>query len=235
MNLTEKDVCGITGSINEKKENPLLNDTTAEKISGIYKIINKVNGKYYVGSSNNIIRRWTEHKLELSKNRHNNDYLQKSYNKHGINDFDFIIIEKVSVDKLIETEQKYLDTAKQEKYKCYNLNFLADRVEMTDEVREKISKSNKGKHYMTEEDRLYLSKLNIGKPISKERKQKLQGKNNPNHNKTIYTFRNTKTNETFMGTCFELRTKYNLFHENISKVVSGERKSTGKWSLSQSV
>ena len=235
MNSTEKDVCGIIGNINEKKENLLLKDTTNEKISGIYKIINKVNGKYYVGSSKDIHRRWNDHKLELNKNRHNNNYLQKSYNKHGVSNFDFIITEKVSVDKLIEIEQKYLDTAKQERDKCYNLNFLADRVEMTDEVREKISKSNKGKHYMTEEDRLYLSKLNIGKPISKERKQKLQGKNNPNHNKTIYTFRNTKTNETFMGTCFELRTKYNLFHENISKVVSGERKSTGKWSLSQSV
>ena len=33
--------------------------------SGIYKILNKVDGKYYVGSSKNIQYRWTEHKRKI--------------------------------------------------------------------------------------------------------------------------------------------------------------------------
>ena len=48
---------------------------------GIYKIINKVNGKYYVGSSLNINKRWSVHKSALSKNKHHNDHLQNAWNK----------------------------------------------------------------------------------------------------------------------------------------------------------
>src|ERR1035437_367642 len=43
------------------------------KISGIYKIINKVNNKYYVGSSNDVKKRWREHRGELKKKIHVND------------------------------------------------------------------------------------------------------------------------------------------------------------------
>ena len=38
-----------------------------EKISGIYCIENIVNGKKYVGKSNNIYKRWYEEKLGLKK------------------------------------------------------------------------------------------------------------------------------------------------------------------------
>ena len=33
-----------------------------QKISGVYKITNKINGKFYIGSSINIKRRWESHK-----------------------------------------------------------------------------------------------------------------------------------------------------------------------------
>ena len=38
-----------------------------EKISGIYCIENIVNGKKYIGKSNNIYKRWYEEKLGLKK------------------------------------------------------------------------------------------------------------------------------------------------------------------------
>ena len=67
------------------------------KISGIYKIINKINGKYYVGSSVNIKdypnNRWSRHIADLNANRHHNDYLQRAWNKYGQDAFEFIIIE----------------------------------------------------------------------------------------------------------------------------------------------
>jgi len=66
-----------------------MNDTLSIKKSGIYKIINKVNGKYYIGSSNDIKGRWSEHKNDLKANRHDNDYLQKSWNKYGEENFEF--------------------------------------------------------------------------------------------------------------------------------------------------
>lgn len=40
------------------KPNEKRPETDITKISGIYKIINKINGKYYVGSSDNILGIW---------------------------------------------------------------------------------------------------------------------------------------------------------------------------------
>ena len=37
-----------------------------EKICGIYKITNLINGKVYIGQSTNIERRWKDHKSYVS-------------------------------------------------------------------------------------------------------------------------------------------------------------------------
>jgi len=55
--------------------------------SGIYKIINIINNRLYIGSSVNIRRRWLEHKRLLSKGKHENNLLQNSWDKHGENCF----------------------------------------------------------------------------------------------------------------------------------------------------
>lgn len=82
--------------------------------SGIYKITNTVNGKFYVGSSADIDKRWYDHKRELMLNIHTNPKLQHSWNKHGENKFTFAIVENVEADqsKLFEREQYYLDALK---------------------------------------------------------------------------------------------------------------------------
>ena len=49
------------------------------KTSSIYKIINKINGKYYVGSTKNTKKRWRNHKWNLNHKCHHNDYLQKAF------------------------------------------------------------------------------------------------------------------------------------------------------------
>ena len=69
----------------------------ANKISGIYKIINKVNGKYYVGSTTQLYTsrsRWNNHKQALIRGNHRNSHLQNAWNKYGPDAFEFIIIEK---------------------------------------------------------------------------------------------------------------------------------------------
>jgi len=44
------------------------------KIIGVYKIVtmveNNITGKVYIGESNNIERRWEEHKTDLNNNIH---------------------------------------------------------------------------------------------------------------------------------------------------------------------
>lgn len=62
-------------------------------ICGIYKIVNITNSKVYIGQSNNIKKRWTEHRSALNNNRHVNVHLQNAWNKYGENNFEFVIIE----------------------------------------------------------------------------------------------------------------------------------------------
>lgn len=83
-------------------------------ISGIYGIYCKVNKKLYIGSSNNIERRWKIHRSLLKHNKHFNKYLQQSYNKYGLNEFIYLIIE--------EKEERFL--LNREKLFIYNLNTL---------------------------------------------------------------------------------------------------------------
>ena len=101
-----------------------------KRVSGIYKIINKINGKYYVGSSINICgfsnSRWERHTRDLNENQHKNIHLQRSWNEYGKKSFDFIIVEKCKPDKLKLTEQIYLDKANLEKNMCYNILFSVD-------------------------------------------------------------------------------------------------------------
>ena len=61
--------------------------------SGIYEIVNLVNGKRYVGSAVSFECRWREHRRQLNADRHHSRHLQRSWNKHGAEAFSFRIIE----------------------------------------------------------------------------------------------------------------------------------------------
>lgn len=82
--------------------------------SGVYKITNKVNGKFYIGSSKNIDDRWNVHKQYLNGNYHINPKLQHAWNKYGEGNFLFEIVEETNNDQklLFEREQYYLDNLK---------------------------------------------------------------------------------------------------------------------------
>lgn len=203
------------------------------KIIGIYKIINKINDKYYVGSSNDILGRWRSHNSHLNRNIHRNIYLQREWKKYGKNNFNFQIIENVLDKLLLETvEQKYLDKSKIDgKYKCYNLSFIANRIEMTDEVCKKISNHHKGKR-LSAETRLKMSisrqkrkdKPMLGKRHKIETRIKMSKSD-------IFSFVNIKTNETFIGTCFNFRNRYNLNPSSVCALVKGRMKTLYGWKL----
>jgi len=61
--------------------------------SGVYQIINLVNGKCYIGSSVNIKKRWAEHIANLQRGTHHCQHLQRAWNKYGESNFDFEMIE----------------------------------------------------------------------------------------------------------------------------------------------
>lgn len=143
----------ITTLINRKFAINEWKDIINQKISGIYKITNKTNGKYYIGSSKDIIGsqgRFNCHLRYLVGNYHDNDHFQKAWNKYGKENFLFEIIEIVDEENLLTREQYYFDTIA-DKDQVYNISFVAGRCEMTNEIRLKISKSKLGKSYHTKE------------------------------------------------------------------------------------
>lgn len=78
-------------------------------MTGIYMIINKIDGKKYYGSAKNIRIRWNRHINDLNKNQHQNIILQRAWNKYGSENFEFEVLEECSYDDLLIIEQKYLD------------------------------------------------------------------------------------------------------------------------------
>lgn len=86
-------------------------------------ILNTVNLKVYIGSSNNLLRRKREHFLLLRRNAHKNTYLQNAFNKYEEKSFTFIILEKgISLDELLEREIYHIvEKDSINKNKGYNL------------------------------------------------------------------------------------------------------------------
>ena len=120
------------------------------QISGIYKIVNTINGYFYVGSSVQLQERWRQHKKLLVENKHINPKLQNAWNSYGADAFVFQVLEVTRFDKQgnVVREQYYLDTLKPyERTIGYNLCAKAavPPGPHTKEAREKISKANKGR------------------------------------------------------------------------------------------
>jgi group I intron endonuclease len=79
-------------------------------MQGIYEIRNRENDKIYIGSSNNITKRWEQHICNLTYKIHHSYKLQQDWNKYGFDNFEFRIIELVKDKKdLLKIEQKWID------------------------------------------------------------------------------------------------------------------------------
>jgi group I intron endonuclease len=85
---------------------------TQKNNCGIYKVTNKITGKFYIGSSKDINKRWYDHRNELSKNKHCNMKLQNAWNYYGADAFEFTMIENTTEEDLLIRELFYLDMFK---------------------------------------------------------------------------------------------------------------------------
>ena len=116
---------------------------------GIYKITNTKNNKTYIGSSTNVTNREYKHFWMLKKGIHDNEYLQKSFNKYGRDIFIFEIDEHCSYNTLIEKENYYISSYESNNLtKGYNLATVNEfrRNTFNDEVKIKLSKYNLNKN-----------------------------------------------------------------------------------------
>lgn len=86
---------------------------------GIYLIRNKITNKVYVGRAVNISRRWSEHRNRMHDPNTNcyDKPLYRSMRKHGLENFEFTILEDCPEDKLREREAYYI-----QKYNCVTPN-----------------------------------------------------------------------------------------------------------------
>lgn len=93
---------------------------------GIYKITDQINGKIYIGQSNDIERRWSEHR---KKSKTGTTQLYQAMQEHGLENFKFEIIEECLLEELNNKEQYYINYFNSA-YEGYNMNNV-DRPQYT--------------------------------------------------------------------------------------------------------
>lgn len=84
----------------------------ADKTFGyVYLILNKVNGKVYVGASMKPNERWASHRRQMVYGSEDKSDLHKDMRKHGFNNFVFTKIVKAKDEKeLYKLEKKWIES-----------------------------------------------------------------------------------------------------------------------------
>jgi group I intron endonuclease len=110
----------------------------------VYLVQNKIDGKVYIGKTNNIHRRWNQHKA--SARRGDGHYLHKAILKHGQDNFSVEELERSqSEQQAHELEKVYIRlTNATDPSIGYNLTFGGEGVSGNEEVRKKLSEHFKG-------------------------------------------------------------------------------------------
>ena len=113
--------------------------------SCVYCILNYDNGKMYFGLTKHFKIRVRDHVNDLKALRHNNDYLQKAYNKNQ--KFVIFPVEKCDISQLATREIFWIDYHKTYlRNNGYNLTYGGEDLKgMTKESLEKRSLKRKGK------------------------------------------------------------------------------------------
>lgn len=104
--------------------------------SGIYKISFTDSENFYIGSTINFETRRKSHFNELKRFNHNNEILQRAWNKYGESNFRFEILSRCPPEYRIKLEQWFLNTMKPEynisKNAICNTNCKLENQEVTE-------------------------------------------------------------------------------------------------------
>jgi len=121
--------------------------------SGIYKITNLVNNKYYIGSSVDLYTRCYTYLCLAQQHKIHNIHLQNAINKYGISSFRFEVLEFVNFSNLVSSTNIKLPIlqAKEQSYiillkPAYNHRTIVDKntaIKHSNKTKEKISTSLK--------------------------------------------------------------------------------------------
>lgn len=154
----------------------LLKDYTLlpNNSKGVYVIHNKVNNKFYIGSTEDkegFRKRLRQHYQTLLNNRHYNSYLQKAVNKYGVDNF-IVIIEECDKD-IRKREQELLDIFSNYSC-CYNISKLAGGGDIVSNLSEREKTEWKNKLSKVRESKTKEELLDWYNKISKSTKQALK-------------------------------------------------------------
>lgn len=164
-------------------------------VGGIYKIVNTIDDKYYIGRTKNFSIRWQQHCNELNRGVHHNKHLQNAWNKHGESAFKFVITDIIVDQKSqICAEQQHINRFIEDRNNgidnCYNFSESSNGPMLfgnkngmygkkhLDVTKEKISKINKGRVFSEKTKQLWSEQRkgrkpwNAGKKLSKEFREK---------------------------------------------------------------
>lgn len=112
---------------------------------GIYKIENKLNGKFYIGQSNNIERRFQEHQTKGKESRIPVDVAIQKYGKEN---FIFSVVEETTLDKLNEAEEYWIK----------KLNAIEKGYNCSEGGSQQSIGENNGRAKLTEQDVIEIRK-----------------------------------------------------------------------------
>lgn len=131
----------------------------------IYSITNTSTGKRYIGSTNDVKRRWKHHKSGLRRGKHHCCHLQSSYNKWGADAFEYEVLLHCDVEVMHYMEELSFNIFRSTG--LYNTKPTA------------CGGSHRKGMKMPEEQKRHLSKINIGNvpgnkgiPMTEEQRMK---------------------------------------------------------------
>jgi len=177
----------------------------------LYKILNKNTGKAYIGQTINKPEiRFGYHTQRLKKGTHDNEYLQRSFNKHGIDSFMFYTILKTDdLESLNLYEEQFIKILRAtDRNFGYNIRPGGLNTKHSEETKKKISLAGMGRPKTENEVNLIrkrmigntYAKAQKGKIVSEEAKKKMSEsailRGNDNLKKRCMVYRD---NGTFVG------------------------------------
>lgn len=149
----------------------------------LYKIVNKLSNKVYIGQTVDTKRRWKNH-LYSAKKEKPSQFIHKAMKKYGIDNFYFEIIASCATQENANVIEVYLI----EQYNSrnndngYNLATGGNPGNLTKEAKDKISKALTGNKnalgcVRSEETKNKISESKKGKRKTEEHKKKLSEAN----------------------------------------------------------
>lgn len=191
----------------------------------LYRIINLLNGKIYIGQTNDGKYRWRQHRYFAKNPERTGQYIHHAMAKHGIENFIYELIATCRTQEDANEVESLLITQYNTRDKGFGYNLTARRAYggHSEETKAKISAGNKGKQRSEETKSL----------IAENTKKQMESGNHPRLGKKHSEESRQKMVESSKGQvawnkgltgCFSEETKQKMSEAKLGKKASEETK-----------